>query len=95
MSDVEAAPRRKISEALKNGPGTVISRLITMAMPFMLAASVWIAGYVVLEGGEEFPKGPPESLLLVATDTARLSALTMPVVTVASSPNGEPKATTG
>ena len=52
-------------------------------LPGLMAASVWIAGYVV-----ELP------WLSVPTLTGRSSALTMPLVTVESRPNGAPKATT-
>ena len=52
-------------------------------LPGLMAASVWIAGYVV-----ELPWSSEPTL------TGRLSALTMPLVTVASRPNGEPIATT-
>ncbi len=52
-------------------------------LPGLIAASVWIAGYVVLL---PWPSEP--------TSTGRSSALTMPLVTVDSSPNGEPIATT-
>ena len=52
-------------------------------LPGLIAASVWIAGYVVVL---PWPSSP--------TLTGRLSALTMPLVTVDSRPNGEPMATT-
>ena len=52
-------------------------------LPGLIAASVWIAGYVV---ALPCPSEP--------TLTGRLSALTMPLVTVDSRPNGEPIATT-
>ena len=52
-------------------------------LPGLMAASVWIAGYVVLLPSSSEP-----------TFTGRFSALTMPLVTVDSSPNGEPIATT-
>lgn len=47
MAETEGGgQRRKLTEALtsglKNGPGTVISRLIIMAMPFMAGASIWV-----------------------------------------------------
>src|SRR3954447_342453 len=73
-------------------------------LPGLIAASVWIAGYVVVwsacgacgaccwrpNGSSCEPWSPSEE----ATDTARSSALTMPLVTVAPSPNGDPMATT-
>ncbi len=52
-------------------------------LPGLMAASVWIAGYVV-----ELPWSSEP------TFTGRFSALTMPLVTVASRPNGDPMATT-
>ena len=52
-------------------------------LPGLMAASVWMAGYVV-----ELPLSSRPTL------TGRSSALTMPLVTVASRPNGEPTATT-
>ena len=52
-------------------------------LPGLIAASVWIAGYVVLLPSLSEP-----------TSTGRLRALTMPLVTVESRPNGEPIATT-
>ena len=52
-------------------------------LPGLIAASVWIAGYVV-----ELPWSSEPTL------TGRSSALTMPLVTVASRPKGEPMATT-
>src|SRR4051794_38046880 len=52
-------------------------------LPGLIAASVWIAGYVV----EVFCDSP--------TDTGRFSELTIPLVTVASRPKGDPIATTG
>ena len=52
-------------------------------LPGLIAASVWIAGYVVVL---PWPSSP--------TSTGRSSALTMPLVTVDSRPNGEPIATT-
>ena len=52
-------------------------------LPGLIAASVWMAGYVVLLPSLSEP-----------TSTGRLSALTMPLVTVDSRPNGEPIATT-
>lgn len=57
MSEADAATptsRRKISEALKNGPGTVISRLIIMAMPFMFTAAVWIGDQALSLVAEKF-----------------------------------------
>ena len=52
-------------------------------LPGLIAASVWIAGYVVLL---PCASGP--------TSTGRFRALTMPLVTVALRPKGEPIATT-
>ena len=52
-------------------------------LPGLIAASVWIAGYVVLWPSASVP-----------TLTGRSSAETMPLVTVESSPNGDPTATT-
>ncbi len=52
-------------------------------LPGLIAASVWMAGYVV---ALPWPSEP--------TLTGRSSALTMPLVTVASRPSGEPIATT-
>ena len=52
-------------------------------LPGLIAASVWIAGYVVLWPSASVP-----------TLTGRSSAETMPLVTVESSPNGAPTATT-
>ena len=46
-------------------------------LPGLIAASVWMAGYVVLLPSASEP-----------TFTGRFSALTMPLVTVDSSPNG-------
>ena len=57
-------------------------------LPGLIAASVWMAGYVV-----SWPACPSASGAL-PTDTGRFRALTMPLVTVASRPNGEPIATT-
>src|SRR5438270_2022958 len=57
-------------------------------LPGLIAASVWIAGYVVSW------LAWPEGALSDPTDTGRFSALTMPLVTVASSPKGDPIATT-
>ncbi len=62
-------------------------------LPGLIAASVWIAGYVVLWldcCGWPGASCPSEELI----DTGRFVALTMPLVTVASRPNGEPIATT-
>lgn len=36
--------KSRVKEALLNGPGTVITRLIIMAMPIIFSASVWIGG---------------------------------------------------
>ena len=52
-------------------------------LPGLIAASVWMAGYVV-----ELPS------LSEPTLTGRSSALTMPLVTVESRPKGAPNATT-
>src|SRR6478609_1346774 len=52
-------------------------------LPGLMAASVWMAGYVV-----ELPWSSEPTL------TGRSRALTMPLVTVASRPNGDPMATT-
>ena len=52
-------------------------------LPGLMAASVWMAGYVV-----ELPWSSEP------TFTGRFSALTMPLVTVASRPKGDPIATT-
>ena len=52
-------------------------------LPGLIAASVWMASSTVFW----LPASP-------AVDTGRLSALTMPVVTVPSRPSGEPIATT-
>ena len=52
-------------------------------LPGLIAASVWIAGYAVVL---PCPSEP--------TSTGRFRALTMPLVTVDSRPNGDPIATT-
>ena len=67
-----------------------------------MAASVWMAGYVVLRswpgcgcrGSGRTGSCGCVLLLPAATETGRFSALTMPVVTVAFRPYGEPTATT-
>ncbi len=71
-------------------------------LPGLIAASVWIAGYVVLRSWPPDCGWPPPKGLSGAcgsssaldTETGRFRALTMPVVTVAFRPNGEPTATT-
>lgn len=48
----EPRKKRSFTDALSNGPGTVITRLIIMAMPFMAMGSVWMGKYIVEMWGE-------------------------------------------
>ena len=78
--DCDAAVRM---EELMPTTAPVMSTSGPPELPGLMAASVWIAGYVV-----ELPSSSEPTL------TGRSRALTMPLVTVASRPNGEPIATT-
>ncbi len=78
-----AVPEVRIEELI---PTTLPARSTSgpPLLPGLMAASVWMAGYTVALPSASEP-----------TSTGRFSALTMPLVTVDSSPKGEPMATTG
>src|SRR6478735_5521857 len=81
-----ASPSVELAVRIEELMPTTLPFMSTSApplLPGLIAASVWMAGYVVLLPSLSEP-----------TSTGRFRALTMPLVTVESRPNGEPIATT-